>query len=179
MVTSRATGDDLIEDEDTQSADITAPPRQSSRKPAVAKPGSAKTTPPDDKQDSPARDAPAKDAPARDVKANGASAAKGAARPAPVDATVVDGIPALPADTIGSSRGTKPREPEPAATSFGPPPSAPAKPALEDPTIAYPAETAAKPSGDTAGGHGRLQFQHRAVGSTSPAGLHGGRRRLR
>ncbi len=27
MVTSRATGDDLIEDEDTQSADITAPPR--------------------------------------------------------------------------------------------------------------------------------------------------------
>jgi len=98
MVTSRATGDDLIEDDDAQSADITATPRQSSRKPAAAK-----TTPPDETQD----------VPARDVKANGGPAAKGAARPAPVDATVVDGIPALPADTIGSSRGTKPREPEP------------------------------------------------------------------
>jgi hypothetical protein len=147
MVTSRATGDDLIEDEDTQSADATAPPQQSSRKPAAAKPGSAKTTPPDDKQDAPA---PAKDAPTRDVKANGGPAAKGAARPAPVDATVIDGIPALPADTIGSSRSTKPREPEAPATSFGPPPPAPAKPALGDPTIAYPAEAAAKPSGDTA-----------------------------
>jgi hypothetical protein len=140
MVTSRATGDDLIEDADTQSADATAPPQQSSRTPAAAKPGSAKTTPPDDKQD----------APARDVKANGGPAAKGAARPAPVDATVIDGIPALPADTIGSSRSTKPREPEAPATSFGPPPPAPAKPALGDPTIAYPAEAAAKPSGDTA-----------------------------
>jgi hypothetical protein len=147
MVTSRATGDDLIEDADTQSADATAPPQQSSRTPAAAKPGSAKTTPPDDKQDAPA---PAKDAPTRDVKANGGPAAKGAARPAPVDATVIDGIPALPADTIGSSRSTKPREPEAPATSFGPPPPVPAKPALGDPTIAYPAEAAAKPSGDTA-----------------------------
>jgi hypothetical protein len=139
MVTSRATGDDLVEDEDAQPADITAPPRQSARKTAAAKPGSAKTAPADETQD----------APARDAKANGDSAATGAARPAPVDATVVDGIPAFPADTIGSSRSTKVQDPEPAASSFGPPPSAPAKPALEDPTIAYPAETAAKPSGDT------------------------------
>jgi hypothetical protein len=148
MVTSRATGDDLIEDDDPQPADITATPRQSSRKPAAAKPGSAKpgsakTTPSDETQD-----VPAKDAPVRDVKANGGPAAKGGARPAPVDATVIDGIPALPADTIGSARGTKPRETKPAAASFGPPPTTPAKPALEDPTIAYPAETAAKPSGD-------------------------------
>ena len=49
MVTSRATGDDLIEDQDTQSADITddtvtsdimAPPRRPARKPAPAKPAS-------------------------------------------------------------------------------------------------------------------------------------------
>ncbi len=144
MVTSRATDDDLVEDEDAQTADITAPPRQSARKPAAAKPGSAKTAPADETQD-----VPAKNAPARDAKANGDSTAKGTARPAPVDATVVDGIPAFPADTIGSSRGTKVQDPEPAATSFGPPPSAPAKPALEDPIIAYPAETAAKPSDDT------------------------------
>jgi len=149
MVTSRATSDDLVEDEDAQPADITAPPRQSARKPAAAKPGSAQAAPADETQDVPAKNAPVKDDPARDAKANGGSAAKGAARPAPVDATVVDGIPALPADTIGSSRGTKVREPEPPATSFGPPPAAPAKPALEDPTIAYPAETAAKPSSDT------------------------------
>jgi hypothetical protein len=135
MVTSRATGDDLVDDEDAQPADITAPPRQSARTPAAAKPGSA---PADETQD-----VPVKDAPVRDAKANGGSAAKGAARPAPVDATVIDGIPALPADTIGSSRGTKVREPGPAATR------PPAAPALEDPTIAYPAETAAKPSSDT------------------------------
>ena len=151
MVTSRATGDDLVEDEDedAQSADITAPPRQSARKPAAAKPDSAK---PDSAKPAPAdetQDVPAKNAPARDAKANGDSAAKGAARPAPADATVVDGIPAFPADTIGSSRGAKVPDPEPVTTSFGPPPSAPAKPALEDPTIAYPAETAAKPFGDT------------------------------
>jgi hypothetical protein len=148
MVTSRATGDDLTEDEDAQAVDITgditAPSRQSGRKPAAAKPGSAKTAPADAEQD-----VPAKDVPGRDAKANGTPAAKEPARPAPADATVVDGIPALPADTVGSSRGTKPREPEPAAASFGPPPSAPAKPALEDPVIAYPAETAAKPSGET------------------------------
>jgi hypothetical protein len=150
MVTSRATGDDLVEDEDAQAVDttgdITAPPRQSARKPGAAKPGSAKTAPEDETQDVPAKNTPVKDAPVRDAKANGGPAAKGAARPVPVDATVVDGIPAFPADSIGSSRGTKVQDPEPAATR---PPSAPAKPALEDPTIAYPAETAAKPSGDT------------------------------
>ena len=162
MVTSRATGDDLIEDQDTQSADITddtvtsdimAPPR----KPAPAKPASAQPAPGDDASDGQA---------GGDVAVNGMPAAEEAARPAPADATVVDGIPALPADTIGSSRG-KPREPagstglmgsEPAAGnpgtsdssvfSFGPPPSAPAQPAMEDPLIAYPAESAVKPAGE-------------------------------
>ena len=141
MVTSRATGDDLLEDEEAQPADITAPPRQPARKAATAKPGPAKTAPADETQD-----VQAENAPAGDAKANGDSAARGAARPVPVDATAVDGIPAFPADSIGSSRGTKVPDPEPAATR---PPSAPAKPALDDPTIAYPAETAARLSGDT------------------------------
>lgn len=160
MVTSRATGDDLIEDQDTQSADVTddtatsdimAPPRRPARKPAPAKPASG-----DDVSDGKA---------GSDVPVNGTPATEEAARPAPVDATIVDGIPALPADTIGSSRG-KPKEPagstgltgsEPAAGSsgtsdssvfsFGPPPAAPARPAVEDPLIAYPAEAAVKPAG--------------------------------
>ena len=128
MVTSRATGDDLIEDQEPPPADITAaeitsdimaPPRQPSRKPA--KP--AKDTPAAGKQDD-----GAKDVPARDVRANGA-AAEEAARPAPVDATVIDGIPALPADSIRSSRGTKPEEAPKSTGSTG-------------------SGTAAKPSGD-------------------------------
>ncbi|HEX5303979.1 MAG TPA: DUF3566 domain-containing protein [Streptosporangiaceae bacterium] len=162
MVTSRATGDDLIEDQDTQSADITddtvtsdimAPPR----KPAPAKPASAQPAPGDDASDGRA---------GGDAPVSGTPTAEEAARPAPADATIVDGIPALPADTIGSSRG-KSKEPAgsigltgsgPAAGSsgtsdssvfsFGPPPSAPAKPAVEDPLIAYPAETAVQPAGE-------------------------------
>src|SRR4051794_35517711 len=123
MVTSRATGDDLLEDEEAQPADITAPPRQPARKAATAKPGPAKTAPADETQD-----VQAKNAPAGDAKANGDSAAKGAARPVPVDATAVDGIPAFPPDRIGASRGTNNPGPEPPAPSRGPPPPPPAQP---------------------------------------------------
>jgi hypothetical protein len=155
MVTSRTTGDDLIEGQDTQSADITddtvtsdivAPPRRPARKPAPAMPA-----PGDDASDGKA---------GGDVQANGTPAAEEPAHPAPVDATMVDGIPALPADTVGPARG-KPKETtgsEPAAGtsgtggssvfSFGPPPSAPAQPAVADPLIAYPAESAVKPAGE-------------------------------
>ena len=155
MVTSRTTGDDLIEDQDTQSADITddtvtsdimAPPRRSARTPASAMPA-----PGDDASDGKA---------GGDVQANGTPAAEEPAHPAPVDATMVDGIPALPADTVGPARG-KPKETtgsEPAAGtsgtsdssvfSFGPPPSASAQPAVADPLIAYPAESAVKPAGE-------------------------------
>ena len=76
-----------------------------------------------------------------------------------VDATVVDGIPAPPADTIGSSRSPQPKEPDadqaagstaanqsPAGgspvLSFAPPPAASA---VEEPTTAYPAESLVKP----------------------------------
>jgi transmembrane protein DUF3566 len=145
MVTSRATGDDLIEDQDTPSADVTgsadvtddigtsdimAPPRKPARKPAPAQSDPAKDAGSDRKAGGrvSANGTPAagkQDASAGDAGAT--PAAQEAARPAPADATIVDGIPALPADTIGTSRGGKP---------------------AEDPLIAYPAEAAAKPAGE-------------------------------
>jgi Transmembrane domain of unknown function (DUF3566) len=168
VVTSRATGDDLTDDQETRQSDIMAPPRQSPRKPTAARSARAKTASPDDAASDGTADAgvspngtPAggkEDAPARDASANGG--------PAAVDATIVDGVPALPADTIGPSRGTRPKGSGPAqetagskagdqspagdspAFSFGPPPSASAQPAVEDPTIAYPAESAVMPPGD-------------------------------
>ena len=96
---------------------------------------------------------------------NGGSAAtvKEPGRPA-ADATVADGVPALPADTIGTSRGSRPtaadadRKTPPSkakqssvddspAFSFEAPPSASARSAT---AAADPAESAAKPSGDDA-----------------------------
>ena len=173
MVTSRTSGDDLIEDQDTPSDDITdditgdiaasdvmAPPRRPARQPAPAK--SAPDRPAAGKPDA-GQDADAKDTPAAGTStANGRLAAKEPARPVPVDATVIDGIPALPADTIAPARGSQPKAPagsgsdtgrQPGAgdssvLSFGPPTSAPDQPAVEDPTIAYSAEAAAKPADD-------------------------------
>ena len=95
----------------------------------------------------------------KDASANGG---KDATRPAAADATIVDGVPALPADTIGASRGAKPKGPVPdqetsagqadeqtsvddsSAYSFEVPSSAPAT-AAADAT-----ESAIKPSGDGA-----------------------------
>ena len=171
MVTSRAAGDDMI---DETPSDLMAPPRRTPRKPTADKSARAKTASPDDAASGGTADAgvspggtPAggkSDAPGKDTSANGAPAANGG--PAAVDATIVDGVPALPADTIGSSRGTRPKGSGPdqetveskagdqsaagysPAFSFGPPPSASAQPAVEDPTIAYPAESAVMPPGD-------------------------------
>ena len=156
MVTSRATGDDLIDDP----SDIMARPR----KPPAARSAPAKTDAASDgtadgsvsPNGTPA--AGKDDAPGLGASANGTSAA--------ADDTIADGVPAFPADTIGSSRGTWPKESgpdqetagskagdqspagDPPAFSFGPPPSAPAQPAVEDPTIAYPAESAVIPPAD-------------------------------
>ena len=164
MVTSRATDDNLIDDQDPQSSDIMASPRQPAdqapgratpAKPGSAKSASARTGSPDDA----ASDGTA----GGGVLPNGASAA---------DATVVDGIPALPADTIGSSRSSRPKEPDadraagskaadqPAAGDshlprFGQPPA-------DDPTIAYPGESAVKPAGDSSAG--------RVPSGTAPSG---------
>jgi hypothetical protein len=180
VVTSRAADDNLIDDEDTPTSDIMAPPRQSSRKPTSAKSDPAQSAPaktavPEDAvSDGKAGDgvspngtpaAGKDDALANGAAANGGpatAAAKDNARPA-ADATIVDGAPALPADTIGSSRQARSKESDAdqaagnkatpqasaddsPALSFGPRPSA--RSAVDDPTIAYPAEAAVKPAGD-------------------------------
>ena len=175
MVTSRAADDNLIDDQDPRTRDIMASPRQPLGE-SLGKPTPAKS---DTANSAPAKTA-SPDGAVSDGKAGGGFSPNGApaggkedasARggPAAADATVVDGIPALPADTIGSSRSARPTEPDadqaagskasdqpPAGDSpvlsFGPPPAAPAKQAVEDPTIAYPAESAAKPAGDNPAG---------------------------
>jgi hypothetical protein len=171
VVTSRAAGDD----QEARPSDIMAPPRQPPRKSAAAKSARAKTASPDDAASDVTAAAgvspngtPAggkEDVPGRDASANGNPAAANGA-PAAVDATIADGVPALPADSIGPSRGTRSKgsgpdqemagskagDQSPAgdspAFSFGPPPPASAQPAVEDPTIAYPAESAVMPPGD-------------------------------
>ena len=172
MVTSRATDDNLIDDQDPQTSDIMASPRQPTDqapgKPAPAKPGSAtsasaRTGSPDDA----ASDRTA----GSGVSPNGAPAGGKEDVPA-TGATIVDGVPALPADTIGSSRSSRPKEPDagqPAAGDahvprFGQPPA-------DDPTIAYPGESAVKPAGDNSAGHvpsgtGPASW----AGSAAPAG---------
>ena len=170
MVTSRATDDNLIDDQDPRTSDIMASPR----KPLGESLGQQTPVKSDTVKSAPAKTASQDDAPddtaGAGVSPNGASArGKGDAQanggPVAADATAVDGIPALPADTIGSSRSPRPKEPDanqaagskaadqpPAGDSpelsFGPPPAAPAKPAADDPTIAYLADSAASPAGD-------------------------------
>jgi hypothetical protein len=111
VVTSRATDDNLTDDQDPPTSDIMAQPRQplgeSLGQPTAAKP--AKTAPP--------ADAVSDGIAAGGVSPNGAPTggqedARAHGGPAAADATVVDGIPALPADTIGSPRSTRPAEPE-------------------------------------------------------------------
>jgi hypothetical protein len=169
VVTSRATDDNLIDDQDPRTSDIMASPR----KPLGESLGQQTPVKSDAAKSAPAKTASQDDAPdgtaGAGVPPNGASPrGKGDAQanggPVAADATAVDGIPALPADTIGSSRSSRPKEPDtdqaagskaadqpPAGDSpglsFGPPPAAPAKPAA-DPTIAYLADSAASPAGD-------------------------------
>jgi len=199
VVTSRATDGNLTDEQDTRTSDIMAPPRQPSRKPTPAKTDAARSAPVknDDaesdvtagggvspngtsaagKEEAPANGATASGAPATAGAKNAAAkdaASKGRARPA-ADDTVVDGVPALPADTVGSSRaarlkrsdadqGAADSKDQPSAQpsaddspvlSFGP-----AQSAVEDPTIAYPAESAVKPASD----------DPKASGAPSPAG---------
>ena len=165
MVTSRATDDNLIDDQDPQTSDIMASPRrptgQAPGQPATARSAPAKTAMPGDTvSDGTAgggvspNGSPAKE----DAPASGA--------PAAADATMVDGIPALPADTIGSSRSSRAKDPEPdqaagskagdrpaagdsPVPSFGPPSAGPAS---GDPVSGYPAESAVKTAGDTPSG---------------------------
>jgi hypothetical protein len=186
VVTSRASDDNLIDDQGARTSDIMAPPRQS-RSTQPAKPAPAASdetasegtagggiwpngTPAGGRQEAPA---------------NGTATDK--ARPA-ADDTVVDGVPALPADTIGSSRAARPKgsdaeqapagekdqppadysHAQSAALSFGPPPSAQPQPqsAAEDPTIAYSPTPAVKPGSDDPVAPGALS----SAGSAAPTG---------
>ena len=181
VVTSRATGDDLIGDEqDALTNDIMAPPRRSPQQPTAARSAPAKAIPPADavSDGTPAAGLSANGAlaagngiegtSARDVSANGGKdalpngslAATATDTVGPADATIADGVPALPADTIGALRSSRPKGPDadressaskvaeqpPAddspAFSFSPPLSAPAWPPAAD-----PAESGTKPSG--------------------------------
>jgi Transmembrane domain of unknown function (DUF3566) len=128
VVTSRATGDDLIGDEqDARTSGIVAPPRRSPQKPDAAKLGPAKSATSDGAASDGAPDAgsSANGAPTagngidrtrnasanggKDASANGSPAVKDAARTV-TDATIADGEPALPADTIRAARSVRPPE---------------------------------------------------------------------
>jgi hypothetical protein len=168
VVTSRATDDDLIGDEqETRPTGVMAPPRLPSSKPAAAGSASADAEPDDAVSDGPAGGG---------VSANGASASRKDSSanggPAAMDDTIVDGVPALPADTIGSARDTQGKGTSASAAgdlpvgNFGPGPSAPAspdrsgpdpaKPSVGDPTAAAPSSAA--PSSVRSSGSGPSGF---------------------
>ena len=145
MVTSRASDDNLIDDQGARTSDIMAPPRQSrSKQPARPAPA--------------ANDETASDGTAGGgVSPNGTPAGGREEAPANGTATdkarpVVDGVPALPADTIGSSRA--------------------AQPAVEDPAMAYSPTPAMEPeSNDPVAPGAPLSAGSAApTGSAAPAG---------
>jgi hypothetical protein len=170
VVTSRASDDNLIDDQDSRTSDIMAPPRQSR---SQQRGKSAPATSDDAASDGTAAGGVSPNGtPAggrEEAPANGAVTDK--ARPAAGD-TVVDGVPALPADTVGSpraapgsSRATRSKgsgvEQAPAAekdqppadhspaVSFGPPPAAQPQPAVEDPAAGAPSSAgSAAPAGE-------------------------------
>jgi len=166
VVTSRASDDNLIDDQDSRTSDFMAPPRQGrSKQPGQPAPAASDDAASDGTAGggvSPnGTPAPGKE----EAPAYGAVTDK--ARPA-ADDTIVDGVPALPADTIGSSRAARskgsdaeqapaagkdqpPADPspgQPPIPSFGPPPSAQPQPTIEDPTIGYSPTPAVKPGSD-------------------------------
>jgi hypothetical protein len=197
VVTSRAADDNLIGDQDARTSDIMAPPRQPSRKsdPAKSAPAtnedaasdvtagggvSPNGTPAGGKEETPASGAAANGAPASAKDAAGKDRARAAE-----DDTVVDGVPALPADTIAAPRAAQPKASDadqataagrarPAADdspvlSFGPP-SAGVQPPVEDQTIAYPTESAVKSaSDDTAASGTRSPFASPTSAGSRPA----------
>ena len=133
MVTSRASDDNLIDDQDARTSDIMAPPRQSrSKQPAKPAPAASDDT---------ASDGTAgggvspNGTPAGREEAPAYGTVTDKARPA-ADDTIVDGVPALPADTIGSSRAARSKgsdaEQDPAGEKDQPPdgPLAAQSPAL-------------------------------------------------
>ena len=144
MVTSRASDDNLIDDQDAQTNDIMAPPRQSrSKQPAKPAPAASDETASDGTAGGGVSPNGAPAGGREEVAANGTATDK--TRPA-ADNTVVDGVPALPADTIGSSRA--------------------AQPAVEDPATAYSPASAVKPGSHDPVAPGAPS----SAGSAAPAG---------
>lgn len=166
MVTSRASDDNLIDDQDSRTSDFMAPPRQArSKQPGQPAPAASDDAASDGTAGGGVSPNGTPAAGREEASAYGTGTDK--ARPA-ADDTIVDGVPALPADTIGSPRaarskgpdaedpaGEKDQPPEdhsPAqssALSFATPPSAQPKPAFEDPNIAYSPTPAVTPGSDS------------------------------
>jgi hypothetical protein len=155
-VSSRSNGDDLIgvdDDQDSRPSDVVAPPRRPTSTPTAAKSAPGQAAPPDDavSEGTAGGGLSANGASAsangidgtRDASANGGKDASANGSAAALDDTIADGVPALPADSIGSSRGTQPTPP--------------------GWTVAVPAESAAKPSWDDA--------SPTASSATGPSGL--------
>ena len=166
MVTSRASDDNLIDDQDSRTSDFMAPPRQArSKQPGQPAPAASDDAASDGTAGGGVSPNGTPAAGREEASAYGTGTDK--ARPA-ADDTIVDGVPALPADTIGSPRaarskgpdaedpaGEKDQPPEdhsPAqssALSFATPPSAQPKSAFEDPNIAYSPTPAVTPGSDS------------------------------
>ena len=167
MVTSRASDDNLVDDQDSRTSDIMAPPRQArSKQPGKSAPAASDDAASDGTAGGGVSPNGTPAAGREETPANGTVTDK--ARPA-ADDTIVDGVPALPADTIGSSRAARAKGPDaeqapagetdqlledhsPAqspALSFAPPPSAQPKPAFEDPAIAYSPTSTVTPGSDS------------------------------
>jgi hypothetical protein len=184
VVTSRASDDNLIDDQDSRTSDFMAPPRQ----PRSKQPGkSAPAASDDTASDGTAGDGVSPNGtPAAGKEETPASGAAGKDRVrAAADDTTVDGVPALPADTIASPRAARPKASDadqataagrarPVADdspvlSFGPP-SAGVQPPVEDQTIAYPTESAVKSaSDDTAASGTRSPFASPTSAGSRPA----------
>jgi hypothetical protein len=167
VVTSRASDDNLVDDQDSRTSDFMAPPRQArSKQPGQSAPAASDDTASDGTAGGGVSPNGTPAAGRGEAPAYGTVTDK--ARPA-ADDTIIDGVPALPADTIGSSRaarskgsdaeqdpagetGQLPEDHSPAqspALSFAPPPSAQPKSAFEDPAIAYSPTPAVTPGSDS------------------------------
>ena len=163
MVTSRAADDNLFDDQDTRTSDIMAPPRQPSRKPTPAKTDTANSDP--------ARTAAARTASPDDaisdgragggVSPNGTPA--GGKEDAPASGAAASVVPALPADTIGSSPAAQPKAKSGADREQ---PSADDSPALSFGPPSASVQPAEDPAGTTTSGSGAAP----ASGLASPAG---------
>jgi len=144
VVTSRAADDNLIDDQDTRTSDIMAPPRQPSRKPTPAQSDTASSDP---AKTAPARTASPDDA-VSDGRAGGGVSPNGTPaggkEDAPANGAAASGVPALPADTIGSLRAAQPKAKSGADQEQ---PSADGSPALSF----GPPSASVRPAGDPAG----------------------------